>query len=159
VAKSARELNFPHRMLCLEREILESAYEMILKDGFPKNAINHIHKKALETLASESDMQFLADGTRRDDRVPMLDLSQIRSLEDRFGVRYICPLKGYGRNTVDRLVERHLLIEEGLSENTLKADYETELREVIRQRIGEDKIHELFPVHVQSHVLSRKMLR
>jgi len=155
-AKSAKELGFPHRILSLEWEILEKAYEKIMNDGFPKYAINYIHEKAIETLASDPDVKFIADGTRRDDRVPVLSISQVRSIEDRLGIQYICPLKGYNRKTVSTLVERYLRIEEGPSESVPKADYEIELRELIRQRHGDEKIKELFPAHIQSHVLSRK---
>lgn len=157
-AKSAKELGFPHRILSLEWEILEKAYEKIMNDGFPKYAINYIHEKAIETLASDPDVKFIADGTRRDDRVPVLLISQVRSIEDRLGIQYICPLKGYNRKTVSTLVERYLRIEEGPSESIPKADYEIELRELIRQRHGDEKIKELFPAHIQSHVLSRKEL-
>lgn len=155
-AKTAKRLGFPHRVLSLEQEILEEAYKKIMKDGFPKSAINYIHEKAVETLALDPEVKLIADGTRRDDRVPVLSISQVRSIEDRLGVQYICPLKGYGKKTVSILVERYLKIEEGPSENTQKADYEAELRELIRQRDGEEKIKELFPSHIQSHVLSRK---
>jgi hypothetical protein len=155
-AKTAKSLGFPHRVISLEWEILEKAYEKIMKDGFPKSAINYIHEKAVETLASDPEVKLIADGTRRDDRVPVLSISQVRSIEDRLGVQYICPLKGCGKKTVNILVERYLRIEEGPSENTQKADYEIELRELIRQRGGEEKIKELFPAHIQSHVLSRK---
>ncbi|HWQ50132.1 MAG TPA: alpha hydrolase [Methanosarcina sp.] len=155
-AKTAKRLGFPHRVLSLEWEILEKAYEKIMKDGFPKSGISYIHEKAVETLASDPEVKLIADGTRRDDRVPVLSISQVRSIEDRLGIQYICPLKGYGKKTVNILVERYLKIEEGPSENTQKADYETELRELIRQRDGEEKIKELFPAHIQSHVLSRK---
>jgi len=154
--KTAKELHFPHRVLPLGREILEKAYGMVIHDGFPKNAINYIHEKAVETLASDTEVEFIVDGIRRDDRVPVLSPPRIRSIEDRFGVQYICPLKGYSRKAVDILVERHLIIEEGPSETTQKADYETELRELIRQLQGGEKIRELFPAHIQSHVLSRK---
>jgi len=157
-AKSAKELGFPHRILSLEWEILEKAYEKIMNDGFPKYAINYIHEKAIETLALDPDVKFIADGTRRDDRVPVLSISQVRSIEDRLGIQYICPLKGYNRKTVSTLVERYLRIEEGPSESIPKADYEIELRELIRQRHGDEKIKELFPAHIQSHVLSRKEL-
>ncbi|MFP4655769.1 MAG: hypothetical protein ACLFMM_08920 [Methanohalobium sp.] len=37
----------------------------------------------------------------------------------------------------------------------IKADYETELREKIRQTYGDDKISQIFPSHVQSHVKKR----
>jgi len=157
-AKTAKELGFPHRILSLEWEILEKAYEKIMNDGFPKYAINYIHEKAIETLASDPDVKFIADGTRRDDRVPVLSISQVRSIEDRLGIQYICPLKGYNRKTVSTLVEHYLRIEEGPSESIPKADYEIELRELIRQRHGDEKIKELFPAHIQSHVLSRKEL-
>ncbi|KKG08086.1 tRNA(5-methylaminomethyl-2-thiouridylate) methyltransferase [Methanosarcina sp. 1.H.T.1A.1] len=155
-AKTAEELHFPHRVLSLEREILEKAYEMVLKEGFPKSAINYIHERAVETLAMDPTVKMIADGTRRDDRVPVLSISQVRSIEDRLGVQYSCPLKGYGKKVVDSLVGCYLNVEQGPSESTQKADYETELRELIRQRQGEERIKELFPVHFQSHVLSRK---
>jgi tRNA methyltransferase len=155
-AKTAKKLGFPHRVISLEWEILEEAYKKIIKEGFPRSAINYIHEKAVETLALDPEVQLIADGTRRDDRVPVLSISQIRSIEDRLGIQYLCPLKGYGKKTVSILVEHYLKIEEGPSENTPKADYETELRELIRQRDGEEKIKELFPSHIQSHVLSRK---
>jgi predicted subunit of tRNA(5-methylaminomethyl-2-thiouridylate) methyltransferase len=157
-AQTAKELRFPHRVLYLEQEILEKAYGKIMNDGFPKSAINYIHEKAVETLASDPGVKLIADGTRRDDRVPVLSISQVRSIEDGLGIHYICPLKGYGKKSLSALVERYLRIEEGPSESTQKADYETELREFIRQRHGEEKIKELFPAHIQSHVLSRKEL-
>jgi predicted subunit of tRNA(5-methylaminomethyl-2-thiouridylate) methyltransferase len=158
VAKTAKELRFPHRVLYLEQEILEKAYDKIMNEGFPKSAINYIHEKAVETLASDPDVKLIADGTRRDDRVPVLSISQVRSIEDRLGIHYICPLKGYGKKTLSNLVELYLRIEEGPSESIQKADYETELREFIRQKHGVEKIKELFPAHIQSHVLSRKEL-
>jgi tRNA methyltransferase len=158
VAKTAKELRFPHRVLYLEQEILEKAYDKIMNDGFPKSAINYIHEKAVETLASDPGVKLIADGTRRDDRVPVLSVSQVRSIEDRLGIHYICPLKGYGKKPLSNLVELYLRIEEGPSESIQKADYETELREFIRQKHGEKKIKELFPAHIQSHVLSRKEL-
>jgi len=155
-AKTAKELQFPHRILFLEKEILEMAYKKIIEDGFPKNAINYIHEKAIETLASDPEVKCIADGTRRDDKVPVLSISQLRSIEDRLKIQYICPLRGYNRKIVSILAEHYLRIEEGPSESTPKADYENELRELIRQRHGEDKIRKLFPAHLQSHVLSRK---
>jgi len=155
-AQTAKELRFPHRVLSLEQEILEKAYSKIMNEGFPRSAINYIHEKAVETLASDPAVKIIADGTRRDDRVPVLSISQVRSIEDRLGVNYICPLKGYGKKTLSALVERYLRIEEGPSESIQKADYETELREFIRQRHGTEKVMELFPAHIQSHVISRK---
>ncbi|MCL7411663.1 MAG: asparagine synthase-related protein [Methanosarcinaceae archaeon] len=153
--KAAEELGFPHRVLKLDNEILENAFNIIVKDGFPKNAIDHIHHKAVETLASDDGVVAIADGIRRDDRVPLLTNPQVHSIEDRYGVHYICPLRGYGRAAVNALVKQYLVIEEGQSDEIIKADYETELREVIRQRIGQDGIDKIFPSHVQSRVIGR----
>ncbi len=150
--KAAAKLGFSHVVLKLDNEILEKAFSIVVKDGYPKNAINYIHHKAVETLALNDDVTIVADGIRRDDRVPLLTDPQIRSIEDRYGVHYICPLRGYGRAAVNMLVRQYLVIEEGQSDEILKADYETELREVIRQRIGQDKIAEIFPSHIQSRV-------
>ncbi|MGP8320733.1 MAG: DUF7411 family protein [Methanosarcinaceae archaeon] len=153
--EAAIQLGFSHRMLNLDVGILEHAFNIIIKDGYPKNAINYIHYKAVETLASDNDVAVIADGIRRDDRVPLLTDPQIRSVEDRYGVHYICPLRGYGRAAVNTLVQQYLVIEEGQSDEILKADYETELREVIRQRIGQDNITGMFPSHIQSRVIGR----
>ncbi|WP_406661250.1 alpha hydrolase [Methanolobus sp. ZRKC3] len=154
--ETAEKLGLASRVVCLDRSILEESYEMIVKDGFPRNAINHIHRSAVEYIASEKKAAFIADGVRRDDRVPVIEHSQARSIEDRYGVHYICPLKGFGRAAVNEMVKEHLVIEEGPSEGIIKSDYETELRELIRQRNGPDMVGELFPSHVQSRVIERK---
>jgi hypothetical protein len=152
---TADELGFSHRVLELDRTILETALNIIIEDGYPKNAINFIHKNVIETLAREDAVSAIADGVRRDDRVPRLTDAEIRSIEDRFGVNYICPLQGYGRSAVNMLVEKHLVIDEGQSDSIVKADYETELRELIRQQYGNEKVIDIFPQHVQSRVLRR----
>ncbi|MDW7731736.1 MAG: alpha hydrolase [Methanolobus sp.] len=157
--ETAERLGFAHRVVQLERSVLEKAYSLIIEDGFPKNAINLVHGAAVEKLAIDVDVAYIADGIRRDDRVPVLDMSLIRSIEDRFGVHYVSPLKGYGRAAVNGLVGRYLVIEEDQSENIIKADYETELRELIRQRDGPEKIKEVFPAHIQSHVIERKKVK
>ncbi|QLC49651.1 alpha hydrolase [Methanolobus zinderi] len=154
--ETAENLGFAHRVVRLDMPVLEKAYAMVIKDGFPKNAINYIHSAAVERLAKDADVNFIADGIRRDDRVPVLDISRIRSIEDRNGVHYMSPLKGYGRAAVNELVDRYLVIEEDQSDNVIKADYETELREMIRQKDGPEKINDVFPAHVQSHVIERK---
>ncbi|WP_292464105.1 asparagine synthase-related protein [Methanolobus sp.] len=154
--EAADKLGFSHRVVQLESQVLEQAYELLIQDGYPKRAIDHIHLAAIKSLANDSDVRFIADGIRRDDRVPVPEISQIRSIEDKYGVSYISPLKGFGRVVVNELVKEHLVIEEGLSESVIKADYETELRELIRIRAGEQRINELFPSHIQSHVIERK---
>ena len=157
VAREAAErLGFAHRVLGLDRKVLEVAYGLLMRDGFPRSAINCIHHAAVETLACEKDVSIVVDGVRRDDRVPVLTIGQSRSIEDRLGIKYMCPLKGYGRSAVDLLVSRHLEIKEGQSSDVIKADYETELREIVLQRHDGQMIGKLFPSHVQSHVVGRK---
>ncbi len=155
--KAANELGFAHRVLKLDSIVLENALTIIINDGYPKNAINYIHQNAVERLALDVDVKIIADGIRRDDRVPVLKDSQVRSIEDRFGIQYICPLRGFGRAAVNMLVQQHLIIEEGQSDDMIKGDYETELREMIRQRFGHEKVSELFPMHVQSRIINRIM--
>ncbi|WP_440952426.1 DUF7411 family protein [Methanococcoides sp. FTZ1] len=152
---AADELGYSHRVLELDKGILESALDIIIEDGYPRNAINYIHRTVVETLAKEEDVSLIADGIRRDDRVPRLTDAEVRSIEDRFGVKYVCPLQGYGRSAVNMLVSRYLIIEEGQSDSIAKADYETELRELIRQQHGDEKVLEIFPEHVQSRVVGR----
>lgn len=157
VSDLAEELGYPHRILNLDTNILDKALNIVINDGYPGNAINYIHYNAVKTLTSmESQSKgVIADGTRRNDRVPVLTGSQIQSLEDKFGIYYITPLRGYGRGAVDALVQQHLEIEEGQSDDIIKADYEAELREKIRQTYGGDKISQIFPSHIQSRVKKR----
>jgi predicted subunit of tRNA(5-methylaminomethyl-2-thiouridylate) methyltransferase len=70
-----------------------------------------------------AERPVVADGTRRDDRVPRLERPAVQSLEDRHGVEYVVPLRGVGRATVDRLVADRLTVTAGPSEEVEKADY------------------------------------
>ncbi|NJE01583.1 asparagine synthase-related protein [Thermococcus sp. JdF3] len=150
--ETAERLGFEHQTLYLPREILENAAEIAIEDGHPNNAIQFIHEKALEALASLPEVERVSDGTRRDDRVPLLDLPKARSLEDRFGVAYVRPLLGLGYRTVRELTERLFVVEIRESEELEKADYEVELRHLIREN-GLDPL-EIFPRrHYQSRVL------
>ncbi|MEA3281398.1 MAG: alpha hydrolase [Euryarchaeota archaeon] len=154
-AKVASELGFPHEVLRIDGAVLESAYEIAVSDGYPNRAINHIHSCALSSAAAGHAM--IADGTRRDDRVPMLDLSDARRIEDRYGCMYVRPLLGYGRHAVDELVRDHLKIAEDESEEIEKSDYEVELRAMIKERHSAAMVHEIFPRrHLQSRVVRRK---
>ena len=139
----AKKLKFPFKAIKLEREILDKAVEITIKDGFPNNGIKYIHQKALE-FASQSS-KIIADGIRRDDRVPVLSLSEIRHLEDKFDVHYIQPLMGFSRKTINILVKRFFEIKEYKSEDFIGAEYEFELRQAIKQKYGAEKINEIFP--------------
>ena len=143
----ANELGFPHGVVQLERKILQDAMRLVTKEGFPKNGIKLIHCRVLEHVASFSEGRAIADGTRRDDRTPMLSLSEVMSLESRYNIHYIRPLGGYGRKTINVLVNRYFEIEEKESDLMRGADYEFELREEIKKRYGDDEVQRIFPRH------------
>jgi len=156
--RTAETLGFTHEVMRMEKEILERAVDMVMKDGHPNRAIQFLHTKALERLASREDVERISDGTRRDDRVPMLGLPEVRSLEDRFGVAYIRPLIGLGYKTIREMVEDLFLVEIRKSEELEKGDYEVELRHVLRLR-GADPL-EFFPKgHLQSRVVGWRRRR
>ncbi|ASJ10981.1 hypothetical protein A3L12_06540 [Thermococcus sp. P6] len=150
--ETAERLGFEHSVLYLPGEILERAVRIAVEDGHPNNAIQFIHERALEALASLPEVERVSDGTRRDDRVPFLDLPKARSLEDRFGVAYVRPLLGLGYKTIRELTERLFVVEIRESEELEKSDYEVELRHLLREK-GIDPL-EIFPrEHYQSRVL------
>ena len=151
---TADALGFPFEEIELSEETADEAVEQMYEDGFPRGGIQRVHEAALEAVASEYDV--IADGTRRDDRVPTISRAVAQSLEDRHGVEYVAPLSGFGRGAIDRLVDAHLTVESGPSETIQKGDYETELRERIRSRWGETEVEEIFPDHEQTRVTGRK---
>ena len=157
VAKEiSKELGFPHKVITPDMEILKNAAEIVQKDGFPNGAINYIHRQVLELLAKDEEVELIADGLRRDDRVPHLEHSEIQSFEDRTKVLYCSPLMGFGRFTINKMLESNLVITEEESAVILKCDYEAELREYLYREIGEEETHKHFPKsHKQSRVISR----
>lgn len=156
--ESALALGFPHRVKTLDAELVQEAAAMLAEDGRPARAINHLHRAALEAVCSETLTGIVADGTRRDDRVPVLTPAEVSSLEDRHNVTYIRPLMGYGRSGINALVDTHLQVVQGESDGVDKADYEAELRHFIRKQYneGDSIVERLFPAHIQSHVIGRK---
>jgi predicted subunit of tRNA(5-methylaminomethyl-2-thiouridylate) methyltransferase len=143
--------DFPFQRTELDRSVAESAVDRIRADGYRRNGIQQVHEHALEQVA---DLEFdaVADGTRRDDRVPTVSRAQAQSLEDRHDVDYISPLVGFGRGAVDRLVKAELDVEVGPSEEIPRADYEAELRALLAEEHGDDAIREVFPDHDQTYV-------
>jgi hypothetical protein len=144
-------LGFHHEVKRFTRDLAERAADMVIRDGFPKNGINFLHKKVLEEVAK--DCKIVADGTRRDDRAPWLEVSEIRGIEDKYDVEYVAPLRGIGHRSLKKLASKYFEYQEGESENQQKGDYETEIRAIIKER-GYD-IREFFPAHVQSRVVRR----
>ncbi len=149
-AESASSLGFEHSVLKADKAILTESVDMILEDGFPNNGINFLHREVLG-LAAES-YPLVADGTRRDDRVPKLDLKEIQSFEDSKITQYI-NLAGWGHKTINQLSEQlfHVVKEPTSMENN--SDYEIEIRCLITRMEGEDASFKLFPPHIQSRVI------
>lgn len=151
--EAADALGFAFDEIEMDPEVADAAIEQMHEDGFPREGIQQVHEAALEAVAEEYDV--VADGTRRDDRVPTISRAVAQSLEDRYDVDYVAPLSGFGRNAVDRLVETHLVVESGPSEEIPKGDYEAELRAKIRERWSEAAVGEIFPDHEQTRVVGR----
>jgi len=150
---AADALGFPFEHVELPDGVATEATDRMYEDGFPRAGIQAVHEAALESVATEYDV--VADGTRRDDRVPTVSRAVAQSLEDRHGIDYVAPLSGFGRGAIDRLVETHLAVESGPSEEIQKGDYETELRARIESRWGVEAVEEIFPEHEQTRVIGR----
>lgn len=151
--KSASALGFEHRVLKVDKKILEEAVGKILKDGFPNEGINHIHHEVLEVMAHEYPL--IGDGTRRDDRTPKLKDNEIRSFEDRNNVEYV-NLLGFGYKTIDKLSSTLFKIKKEESNRQNNSDYEIEVRCLIDQLEGKGTSSSIFPPHFQSRVIGWK---
>jgi len=153
--RAAAALGFPFETVDLDRSIAAEAVDRMAADGFPRNGIQQVHAHALESVAA-LDVAAVADGTRRDDRVPNVSRASAQSIEDRRGVDYIAPLSGFGRHAVDRLVETTFEVEVGPSEEVEKADYEDELRTLLAERHDSKAVADVFPDHEQTYVHGRR---
>jgi len=150
--EAAEAVGFPIETVELDEDVARDAAAQMVEDGFPRNGIQQVHDHVLEVVAAES-FSAVADGTRRDDRVPTVSRAQAQSLEDRHGVDYVAPLSGFGRGAVDDLVDAQLVVEEGPSEEIPKGDYEAELRALIREEFEDGAVADVFPDHDQTRVV------
>ncbi|MDP3065334.1 MAG: hypothetical protein Q8N08_01220 [Methanobacteriaceae archaeon] len=148
--ESADKLGFTHRVLKVEEQLLGNAASMILDDGFPNHGINYLHRQVLEVASSEYEV--VADGVRRDDRVPKLSTEEIKSFEDRQDVEYI-NLSGFGHQTINRLAEKLFKLKKESTNPQNNSDYEIEIRHFIGQKDGKKAAESLFPPHIQSRVI------
>ena len=135
----------------MDKSILEKTCEMILDDGFPNDGIKYIHKQTIEALADHHDI--IADGTRRDDRTPKLDINQIKSLEDRKQVQYI-NLDSFGHKSVKLITENLFEISHEKSNKDNSSDFEVEIRTLIDEMGGNSL--DIFPEHYQTRVIGYK---
>jgi predicted subunit of tRNA(5-methylaminomethyl-2-thiouridylate) methyltransferase len=150
--KTARILGFPWKKRVFEEGFLERIADMVVACGYPNEAICEVHRHAVAVLCREYPV--VADGTRMDDRVPMLSRDEVRSLQDRTGCSYVRPLLGYGWREVDRLAARNFIIATGASGTIGNGDYERWIREALRDR-GLDVLSFFPRDHQQSVVLDR----
>jgi len=149
-ANSSSNLGFKHRILNAEPNVLKSAVNTIIRDGFPNNGINQVHKYSLEHAAK--NYPLVADGTRRDDRVPKLDLNEVRSFEDRNNVEYI-NLGGFGHKSINHLSKTLFEVKKELTSMENNSDYEIEIRYLISELEGDELAFKIFPEHLQSRVI------
>jgi predicted subunit of tRNA(5-methylaminomethyl-2-thiouridylate) methyltransferase len=167
--ETAESLGFRFQRVEMDRQVAEAAVDRMLEDGYPRNGIQQVHEHALETVATmdrsmngdtpesaHDGFDAVADGTRRDDRVPTISRATAQSLEDRHEVDYVAPLTGFGRSAVDRLVDATLEVEVGPSEDIQRSDYEAELRALLADREGPEAVDDIFPDHEQTAVVSRR---
>ena len=150
-SKSAESLGFNHKILEMDREILEKACDIIMNDGFPNDGIKFIHEAVVETAADSYDL--VGDGTRRDDRTPKLNINQIRSLEDRKNVQYT-NLDSFGIKTIKDITSNLFEVSNEQSNKDNNSDYEVEIRTLIDERGGNSS--EIFPTHYQTRVTGYK---
>ena len=150
-SKSAKSLGFKHNVFKMNRSILEETCEKILEDGFPNDGIKYIHEKTVEELAKNHDI--IADGTRRDDRTPKLNINQIKSLEDKFNVQYI-NLDSFGHKSIRLITQNLFEISKEKSSKDNSSDFEVEIRSMIDDMGGNSL--DIFPVHYQTRVIGYK---
>lgn len=152
VENAARAVGLPWRRRIFDEGFLERVIGMIVSCGYPSEGIQEVHRTAVELLCR--DYPVVADGTRMDDRIPMLTRSEVQSLQDRTGCSYLRPLLGYGKREVDRLARCHFVIVNGQTGQIENGDYERRIRNGIAAEGLDPRAY--FPeVHEQSLVLSR----
>ncbi|HJJ27875.1 MAG TPA: alpha hydrolase [Methanocorpusculum sp.] len=153
IEAAAKELGFPWRKIAFAPGFLDEVVDRLIRDGYPNDIINEIHRRSL--CAAAQEYEVVADGTRRDDRVPMRTKSEVQSLEMKYGVSYIRPLLGIGKTEILRLAEKFFEIAFGETGTIANGDYEREIRAALAAR-GVDYKPFFPPSHEQSLVIKRK---
>ena len=154
VEAAADALGFPLRKRIFREGLLNEMVDLVKSSGYPNDAINTIHRSAVESLTREYTV--IGDGTRFNDRVPMLSRAEVQSLGNRTGCSYVRPLLGFVKAEVDRLADRLLDVRFGETGSIRNGDYEAEIREAFHARGMETG--SLFPAHHdQSLVVGKKV--
>jgi len=145
-------VGFAHETVDLDPAVARDAVDRMYEDGYPRNGIQQLHEHVVERVAGADWTDAVADGTRRDDRVPTIERPLAQSVEDRFDVDYLAPLSGIGRGAIDEMAADRLVVETGPSAEIQKADYEVELRALLTEEYGDGAVEQVFPDHTQSRV-------
>lgn len=154
VRAAARALGFPWRTQVFEEGVMDEMITELSASGYPNTAITNLHRQAV--LAMCSGYEVVADGTRFNDRVPVLSRDDVQRFFDLYGCSYVRPLLGFPKAEVERLAGRHLSFCRGESGELDNGDYEREIRQKM-QETGLD-ISRYFPKHhEQSLVVGRKL--
>ncbi len=151
VRAAAAALGLPFRRRVLGRDLLSEAVDLLLSCGYPNDAIDLVHRTAVETLAAE--YAVVGDGTRREDRVPRLERPEVQHLEMTTGCSYVRPLLGYGKTEVERLTGRLLVVRYAETGSIGNGDYEGEIRSALCAR-GIDPTSFFPSGHLQSLVVA-----
>ena len=153
VENAAKVLGLPLKKRVFESGLLENVVDLMVEKGNPSDAINLVHRNAIMTLAEEYDV--IGDGTRLNDRVPMLTYAEVQSLEGKHGSALVRPLLGFGRREVNRLTGKYFTVQYGETGSMKNGDYEHEIRAAFKAR-GIDP-YSIFPSHhEQSLVTGRR---
>jgi predicted subunit of tRNA(5-methylaminomethyl-2-thiouridylate) methyltransferase len=156
VCDAAASLDFPHKTRVFGDHILSRAVDLVVRCGYPNDAINMVHLEAVTALTPE--YRVVADGTRFNDRVPMLPRSEVQRLGNRYGCAYVRPLLGFPKTEVDRLVARYLVVRHGETGTIPNGDYERAIRREMQAKGYE--LADFFPSHhEQSLVITKKMVK
>ncbi|HVP94463.1 MAG TPA: alpha hydrolase [Methanoregulaceae archaeon] len=154
VTEAAASLGLPHRTRAFGEPVLPRAVDLVVRCGYPNDAINMVHLEAVTALSAE--YRVVADGTRFNDRVPMLPRSEVQRLGNRYGCAYVRPLLGFPKTEVDRLVARHLVVRHGETGTIPNGDYERAIRKEMQAR-GYN-LADFFPGHHEQSLVITKNL-
>ncbi|MDD3976892.1 alpha hydrolase [Methanomicrobium antiquum] len=152
VEKASEVLGLPLKKRVFEEGLLSIVMDMMVESGYPNEAINFVHRCAINALCQEYDV--IGDGTRLNDRVPMLNYAEVQSLEGKYNCALVRPLLGFGRREVNRLVEKHFIVLYGETGEITNGDYENEIRAAFNAK--ETDPYKIFPGHHEQSLVIKK---
>ena len=101
VEAAAEALGFPHKKRVFKKGLLDEMVDLVIAEGVSERC-HQPHAPGQPSRRLRAEYNVVGDGTRFDDRVPMLTRDAVQSLGSRTGCSYVRPLLGYVRPEVDR---------------------------------------------------------